>query len=131
MSRAILRCRHDRSKRAERNERGAGTLLAVWVAMVLMVAGMVGVLWATVSVAAHRVAAAADLTALSAAQAVQSGDADPCSSAQRIATKLRVTLKTCAIDGETAAVEVALPVRLGSLGSPTLTSEARAGPTAA
>jgi secretion/DNA translocation related TadE-like protein len=131
MSRGIRRRRPGHSKRAEPGERGAGTLLAVWLSMVLMVAGMVGVLWATVSVAAHRVAAAADLTALSAAQAVQSGDADPCNSARRIATKLQVTLKTCAIDGETAAVEVALPVRLGSLGSPTLTSKARAGPTAA
>jgi hypothetical protein len=53
-----------------RGEVGAGTLMALWVAMALLTAGVVAVLWAAVSVATHRVAAAADLVALSAAQSL-------------------------------------------------------------
>lgn len=110
-------------------ERGGGTLLALGVAMVLLGAGAVGVLWATVSIGNHRAAVAADLAALSAAQAVQSGENDPCRSARRIAAEQQVQVQLCRIDGETVSVVVAVPLQLGALGSPVLSAEARAGPT--
>lgn len=113
---------------SRRSDRGAGTLLAVWVAMALMGAGVIGVLWAVVSVGTHRVAAAADLAALSAAQAVQAGETEPCMSARRIAAEQQVELRSCEVDGEIVAVEAATALRLGALGSALVSAEARAGP---
>ena len=109
-------------------ELGAGTLLALWVAMVLLGAGMVAVLWAAISVGTHRVAAAADLVALSAAQALQAGEGDPCRTAGRIAAEQEVDLRRCQVEGETVAVEVGVVLRLGVLGSPSINTPARAGP---
>lgn len=103
-------------------------MLALWVAMVLMSAGTVAVLWAAVSVGTHRVAAAADLVALSAAQALQNGQGDPCRTAQRIAANQRVDLHRCQVESETVAIEVGTVLRFGVLGSPTITIPARAGP---
>ncbi|MFC5265232.1 Rv3654c family TadE-like protein [Kribbella qitaiheensis] len=77
-----------------RDERGSGTILALGVAMVLLGAGAIGVLWAGISVGSHRAASAAEMVGLSAAQALQSGD-DPCEAARRIATNHRVELKRC------------------------------------
>ncbi|QNE20322.1 flp pilus-assembly TadE/G-like family protein [Kribbella qitaiheensis] len=110
------------------SELGAGTLLALWVAMALLSAGMVAVLWAAVSVGTHRVAAAADLVALSAAQALQSGEDDPCRTARRIAANQRVDLHSCQVEGETVAIEVGVVLHFGLLGSPTVSTPARAGP---
>jgi secretion/DNA translocation related TadE-like protein len=107
---------------------GAGTLLALWIAMVLLTAGVMAVLWAAISLGTHRSAAAADLVALSTAQALQVGEADPCRTAQRIAAAQRVDLRTCALEGETVKVEVGIVLRLGVLGSPSINSPARAGP---
>jgi secretion/DNA translocation related TadE-like protein len=110
-----------------RDERGSGTILALGVALVLLGAGAVGVLWAAISVGSHRAASAADLAGLSAAQALQSG-ADPCKAAERIATNQRVELKRCEVEGEAVSVAVGVRLRLGALGTPTLTRAARAGP---
>jgi secretion/DNA translocation related TadE-like protein len=101
--------------------------LALWVALVILGAGVVAVIWAVISVGTHRVAAAADLVALSAAQALQAGAGDPCLAAQRIAAAQQVDLRRCQIEGETVAVEVGAVVRLGALGSPSITTPARAG----
>jgi secretion/DNA translocation related TadE-like protein len=110
-----------------RDERGSGTILVLGVAMVLLGAGAVGVLWAGISVGIHRAASAADLVSLSAAQALQSGD-DPCEAAQRIASNHRVELKRCEVEGEAVSVAVGLQLRLGALGTPIITMPARAGP---
>jgi len=110
-----------------RDERGSGTILALGVAMVLLGAGAVGVLWAVISVGSHRAAAAADLGALSAAQALQVGE-DPCESAQRIVTEARLKLNRCEVDGEVVVIAVGVQLRLGVLGTPMLTTSARAGP---
>jgi secretion/DNA translocation related TadE-like protein len=116
------------SARRRRSELGAGTLLALWVAMVLLGAGVVVVLWGAISVSTHRVAAAADLVALSAAQALQAGEGDPCRTARRIAVDQQVDLRSCQVEGETVAVEVGVVIRLGVLGSPAISTPARAGP---
>ena len=114
-------------RRQSRNEAGSGTILALGIAMVLLGAGAVGVLWAGISVGIHRAASAADLVGLSAAQALQSGN-DPCEAAQRIATNHRVELQRCEVEGETVSVVVGVQLRLGALGTPSLTRPARAGP---
>jgi secretion/DNA translocation related TadE-like protein len=102
--------------------------MALWVAVVLMAAGAVAVLWAAVSVGTHRAAAAADLVALSAAQAMQDGQPDPCRTATRIAGEQKVDLGSCRIEGETVLVELQVVLRLGVLGSPAIHTSARAGP---
>ncbi|NEA35610.1 Rv3654c family TadE-like protein [Streptomyces sp. SID13031] len=113
---------------ADRTDRGSATLLALGIAAVLLGGCLVGVLWAAVSVGHHRVDAAADLVALSAAQAQQSNPADACPTAARIADTHRVELKTCRTEGEAVSVAVTLRLHLGVLGTPLLTGEARAGP---
>jgi secretion/DNA translocation related TadE-like protein len=112
----------------DQSDRGSATLLALGIAVVLLGACLVGVLWAAVSVGHHRVDAAADLVALSAAQAQQSSPGDACATAARIANTHRVELKTCRTEGEAITVAVTLRLHLGVLGTPVLTGEARAGP---
>lgn len=87
-----------------------------------------GVLWAAVSVGHHRADAAADLVALSAAQVQQSNPADACITAGRIANAQSVELKICRTEGNNVTVAVGVRLRLGILGTPVLTGEARAGP---
>lgn len=109
-------------------ERGSGTLLAVGVVLGLLTAMVVGVLWAVVSVGHHRADAAADLVALGAAQALQSGETDACRTADRIAAAHAVQLTTCRVDGEVVTVAVGVQLRMGALGTPMVKAEARAGP---
>ena len=112
-----------------RTEQGGATLLVLWTAMLLFAVGTIATLWSAISLAGHRAAAAADLTALSAAHAIQSGSPDPCAVARDIATTNRATLTTCTLTPDTATIKVAVPLNLGVLGTPTLTSTSRAGPT--
>jgi hypothetical protein len=53
-----------------RNERGSATLLVLFTAVLLFTALTAAVLWSAISTSRHKLAAAADLTALSAAQAL-------------------------------------------------------------
>jgi len=110
-----------------RDERGSGTLIMLAVAMLLLSVGLVAVLWAAVSTAQHRAAAAADLVALSAAQAVRAGD-DPCAAARRIAALQAAELSDCRLEGEVVSVVTGVRAELGSLGRPLVTVAARAGP---
>lgn len=110
-------------------ERGSGTLLSVGVALGLLTAAVVGVLWAVVSVGHHRADAAADLVALSAAQTLQSDEPDACRTAGRIAAVHAVQLTACRLDREVVTVAVGVQLRMGLLGAPVVTAEARAGPT--
>lgn len=61
-----------------RTDQGGATLLVLWTAMLLFAAGTIATLWSAISLATHRATAAADLTALSTAQAIQSESPDPC-----------------------------------------------------
>ncbi|MEV6287283.1 Rv3654c family TadE-like protein [Kribbella sp. NPDC051770] len=112
-----------------RTEQGSATLLVLCTAVLLFAAGTMATLWSAVSLATHRAKAAADLTALSTAQALQSGSPDPCALARDIATSNEATLITCTLTPETATIEVAVPLNLGVLGTPTITTTSRAGPT--
>jgi secretion/DNA translocation related TadE-like protein len=113
---------------ADKTDRGSATLLSLGIAAVLLGGCAVGVLWAAVSVGHHRADAAADLAALSAAQAQQSNPGDACTAAGRIADAQRVSLKYCHAEGDTVAVVVVVRLDLGVLGTPVVTGEARAGP---
>ncbi|GAA1535558.1 Rv3654c family TadE-like protein [Kribbella lupini] len=112
-----------------RAEEGGATLLVLWTAMLLFAAGTIATLWSAISLATHRATSAADLTALSTAQAIQAGSPDPCAVARDIATTNRATLTTCTLTSDTATIKVAIALDLGVLGAPTLTSTSRAGPT--
>jgi secretion/DNA translocation related TadE-like protein len=113
---------------ADRTDRGSATLLSLGIAAVLLGACVVGVLWAAVSVGHHRADAAADLAALSAAQAQQSNPGHACATAGRIIDAQGVSLKYCQVEGDMVAVAVSVRVHLGVLGTPTVNGEARAGP---
>jgi secretion/DNA translocation related TadE-like protein len=109
------------------DERGSGTLIVLAAALLVLSAGLAAVVWAAVSTAQHRAAAAADLVALSAAQAVQAGD-EPCATAQRVAAAHLAELSECTVDGELVRVVTGVRAQLGSLGRPLVTVAARAGP---
>jgi secretion/DNA translocation related TadE-like protein len=112
------------------DEQGGGTLLTLGIAVAVLTTTLLAVLWATVSLAAHRATTAADLTALSAAEAAQSPTtADPCTTADRIATLHHVDLTACTVDGATVIVSVTTHLHLGRVGTPAVTAHARAGPT--
>jgi secretion/DNA translocation related TadE-like protein len=113
---------------ADRTDRGSATILSLGVAAVLLGACAMGVLWAAISVSHHRADAAADLAALSAAQAQQSNPGTACTAAGRIADAQGGSLKYCHVEGDVIAVTVAVRVPLGVFGTPVLTGKARAGP---
>lgn len=56
--------------RARHSEHGSATLQVLFVAVLLFTAFAVAILWSAISTARHKLTAAADLTALSAAQAL-------------------------------------------------------------
>lgn len=119
-------------KTRRRNEQGAGTILVLGVALAVLTSTLLAVVWATISLTAHRANAAADLTALSAAQVaadIETGPStDPCTTARRIAELHEVELRSCQVEDQTVTVAVTAQLRLGSIGSPDITARARAGP---
>lgn len=86
-------------------------------------------LWSAISIARHKLAAAADLTALSAAQALTSGASDPCTTAHRIASTNHVDLADCQPAPDSVSIRVTTQLNLVGIAHPTLTATARAGPT--
>lgn len=112
-----------------RTEQGGATLLVLFTAILLFAAGTIATFWSVISLVNHRTTAAADLTALSTAQAIQAGAPDPCAVARDIATTNQTTLETCTLSSDIATIQVAIELDLGVLGSPSLSSTSRAGPT--
>jgi secretion/DNA translocation related TadE-like protein len=110
-----------------RDDDGQATVWAIG-----LIAVLVSLTWTTLLLAAgvarqHHLDGAADLAALSAAEARQRG-LDACRTASRLAEANRVTLSDCTVDGFDVVVSVvdhlALPVGI----EVHLTSRARAGP---
>lgn len=90
---------------AGRDERGAGTVLGLTMAAVVLFVAL-AVAGATAVVTTHRVAqSAADLAALAGATALQDGD-DACGRAGEVARANRATLRSCAVEGWTVTVSV-------------------------
>jgi secretion/DNA translocation related TadE-like protein len=108
-------------------EDGVATVWAITWIFVCLTIGWVGVVVAAVVAAQHRLDAAADLSALSAAAELQRGS-DACLAAADIARGNAVGISGCQVDGDDVVVTVAGTVSLpfGVHGS--LTSTARAGP---
>jgi secretion/DNA translocation related TadE-like protein len=108
-------------------EDGVATVWAITWIFVCLTIGWVGVVVAAVVAAQHRLDAAADLSALSAAAELQRGR-DACGAAVDIARDNAVGIARCRVDGDDVVVTVArtLSLPFGLQGS--LTSTARAGP---
>ena len=135
------------------NEKGSATLHTLFAAVLLMTALAAAVLWSTISTARHKLATAADLTALSAAQSLTSSQTaidieadpatysalrpqaapvtgpvlDPCATAARVAALHKVHLAACDLTSTSVTVRVALELDL-RITHPTLAATSRAGP---
>ena len=113
------------------SESGLGTILVLAVvSLLLAVLGGVLALGQTL-IARHRVASAADLAALAAADRGLEGSAAACAAAAAIAAEHAAVITTCRLDGDIVDLMAAfpLPAALRALGP--ATARARAGPAAA
>lgn len=109
-------------------ERGSGTvLLLALVAVLLVVAGLLGLL-AAAQLARGRAQTAADLGALAgAAQLLAAGSGDPCAVAGQAVRRNGGTLAACSDDGQgVLTVRVVVPTATGAA-----SAWARAGPASA
>ncbi|SFK89114.1 Rv3654c family TadE-like protein [Geodermatophilus ruber] len=112
-------------------ERGSATVWVVALSGVLAAVGVAAVLVGTAVVARHRATGAADLAALAAAERAVRGDPGACSAAAAVAGANGAELTGCTVDGAAVVeVTVAVPVRLGPLGTGRAAARARAGPVA-
>jgi secretion/DNA translocation related TadE-like protein len=111
---------------SERDERGAVVVVALGLVAVLVFVAAVCVGTVAIVLSHRRAQTAADLAALAAAQALQSGG-DACAAATGIAERHHVAVTRCVVDGMTVVVAVAdrLPRALGGHQVP---ARARAGP---
>lgn len=113
---------------ALREERGSATIVGCFLmaALVVVTATLVHVGSAVAS--RHRAQAAADLAALAVAVALDRGSEQACGQAERIATRMRVRVRACTVDGWDAIVEVAAEVTTALPGAGEAVAIARAGP---
>jgi secretion/DNA translocation related TadE-like protein len=102
-------------------------MLAVGWIGVLLTAGWIAMLTATIAAAQHHLDGAADLAALSAAQSAQSGD-DACDAAARVARGNDVAVQECRRDGVDVVVTVVDHIDLPLNVDGAITATARAGP---
>lgn len=110
-------------------DEGAGTMLGVMLITVVAVMIVIVTGAGRISVARSRAATAADLSALSAANALWEGG-DPCAVAAEVAEGHDATLRSCETGGDTGedvTVQVGLDVGMPFL--PEMVQSARAGPT--
>ncbi len=111
-------------------ERGSGSVYVLGLIAIVVLLGMTGVSLGAGLVARHRAAAAADLSALSAAAHVLERGGAACETAAHVASAQGARLTSCRLAGAIASVtvQVSLPGPLSRLGP--ATGQARAGPTA-
>jgi secretion/DNA translocation related TadE-like protein len=111
----------------DNQERGSGTVLAAGLALVVIMAMALMLLFAQSAVMASRAAAAADLAALAAADALRGiTSGDPCTVAAEVAARHAAALISCTEgSGQTVMVRTELNARtlVGAA-----TGQARAGP---
>ncbi|KZM68667.1 Rv3654c family TadE-like protein [Nocardia terpenica] len=116
------------SARRWRADSGVATVAACLALTGLLAASvLIGQVGAVV-VARHRAQAAADLSALAAAGAVDSGAEAACTRAREIAAAMRVGVRSCTITGWDATLTVESSVTAGPLGTHAVKAVARAGP---
>ncbi|WP_307787845.1 Rv3654c family TadE-like protein [Mycolicibacterium sp. S2-37] len=110
------------------DDRGAATLAAVGVIVVLVaVTGGLAVVGSAV-LARHRAQAAADLSALAAAGRLASGVENACAHAASVAAAMGVAVARCQLDGLDVVVTVDVPVGFGVWDLGPARAAARAGP---
>lgn len=91
-------------KASVRGERGSATVLWISIIMICVLVGLVAFALTEFASARARVAGAADLAAIAAAN--RALDSDGCQRAARIATANDATLRTCRVEGTEATVVV-------------------------
>jgi secretion/DNA translocation related TadE-like protein len=107
--------RHRSRPRCLSQERGAGTVLALGVALVVIMGAALLLLLAQSAVAASRAAAAADLAALAAADAARGiTPGDPCAVARAVALKNNAAVRVCS-QAPDASVQVHVELNAGPL----------------
>src|SRR5262245_17234220 len=112
---------------AGRQDRGSGTIYVLAMVTVVVLLTSAGLALAQALIARHRAAAAADLSAISAASRVLDGPAGACEAATVVARSQGARLTMCRIDGEVAEVTVVVQSGFLSVHYPA-TGAARAGP---
>ncbi len=112
---------------AGRQDRGSGTIYVLAMTAVVVLLTFAGLGLGQALIARHRAAAAADLSAISAASRVLDGSISACKTAALVARSQGARLTTCRIDGEVADVTVEVLFGLLSAHYPA-TGAARAGP---
>ncbi|MFG2072013.1 Rv3654c family TadE-like protein [Nonomuraea maritima] len=118
----------DRRERDRAGERGSATLWGVALMGLLMAIAMAFATVGSVRVARHRVAGAADLSALAAARVAMVDPDGACDRASALAEQNGVRLIHCTLTGDVVDVWTSLPVVVPLVGPRTLTGRARAGP---
>ena len=116
-----------REREAADRDRGSGTIYVLAMTAVVVLLTLAGLALGQAVVARHRAAAAADLSAISAASRVLNGPISACQAAALVARSQGAHLITCRIDGEVAEVTVQVLSGLLSAHYPA-TGVARAGP---
>lgn len=111
-------------------ERGSGTVLVLGGLGVVTAVTAAALQVGTAAAAAHRARAAADLSALAGATAVQAGWGDPCGQAQAVARRNGARVSSCVLVGaEQVLVRVSTTVATAWPGVPNrATASALAGP---
>ena len=111
-------------------ELGSGSVYVLALMAVVVLTGLAALTVGTALVVRHRAAAAADLSAISAATHAFEGDVAACRNAAQVAAAQSARLASCRISGSvaTVTVQVSLPGPLARLGA--ATGHARAGPAA-
>ena len=108
-------------------DRGAMTVLTAFVVAVVLTAVVGVLLVGRAMVAAHVVRAAADLAAVSGAQALRDG-VDGCVEAERVGLANGAHRLECRVDGQDVVVCARLRVDVGVFGGREAAAVARAGP---
>ncbi|WP_374112356.1 Rv3654c family TadE-like protein [Rhodococcus sp. CH91] len=109
------------------DDRGSASILGCSVMAALVVITATALHAGSAVVTRHRAQAAADLSALAVASALDSGVSAACEAAVPITARMRVRVRRCEIHGWDAVVEVAAPVSALFDGKETK-AVARAGP---
>jgi secretion/DNA translocation related TadE-like protein len=109
------------------DDRGVASVLAVAWIVVVMTAGWIAMLAVAITAAQHHLDGAADIAAIAAAQAAQSGE-DACTTAARVARGNDVSLGDCRHEGLDVVVTVVDAIDLPLHVDGTIKSTARAGP---
>ena len=110
------------------DDRGSGAIWVLAVSMVVVLAGIAGVVRGVAAVARHRAEVAADFSALAAATRAIEGQQVACAAAGAIATANGARLASCHLAGSVATVEVAAHLGGAHLTHWQAHALARAGP---